>query len=141
MPKTTNRFLCWGACANFLIAALHITVFFWPGAVFALTGIGEYMAKQAATYWAIPYVLTMVVMAAFVLFGLYGLSAAGAIKPLPLLKLGIYGIAVVYLIRGAEGLIMTIVRGYSLDLLYSLVAIVVGLLYLFGGFRKWPLKQ
>jgi len=55
-------------------------------------------SAEQGTYLA-PLV-TIFVSAIFVVFGLYSLSGAGVIRKLPLLKFGIYSIALLCTIRG-----------------------------------------
>ncbi len=132
-----------GAYTNFLIAFLHISVFICPEKIFALTGVGDEMAAQAAIHGSIPYLLTVFVMIVFTVFGLYGLSAAGTIRELPFLKFGIYAIATIFLLRGVGELIYESIQGTSssLETIYSFVAVLVGLLYLLGGREKWNRKM
>lgn len=98
------------------------------------------MREHAATHPFLPYAITIVVAVIFFVFGLYGLSAAGKIKELPLLKLGVFGIAAIYLLRGISGVIVNMAFEPVFlwyHLLYSVFALTIGLLYLLGGLKKW----
>lgn len=79
----------------------------------------------------------------FFIFGLYGLSADGKFKKLPFLKLGIFGIAGIYIFRGLGELIVDTLQGTnsSTEIIYSIFALAIGLLFLIGGLKKWKLKK
>ncbi|MFR9165927.1 MAG: hypothetical protein ACLVKO_06820 [Dysgonomonas sp.] len=129
-----------GAYINFLIAAAHIIGLFWAQQMFDYTGIGEQMRENAAIHPLLPYIITVFTAIFFFIFGLYGLSGAGKIRKLPLLKTGVFTIAGIYLIRGLVGCIINI--GFETTfqwhhLLFSLFALGIGLLYLLGGLNKW----
>jgi hypothetical protein len=47
-----------------------------------------------------PILLTLAIVAVFVVWSGYGLSGAGVVRRLPLLRVGLYAIAVIYLLRG-----------------------------------------
>jgi hypothetical protein len=77
----------------------------------------------------------------FVIFGLYALSGAGSIRRLPLLRGGLLVIGGIYSLRGLilipQWLIfMRIFSSYEIigiqSLVSSLVALFIGLVYLFG---------
>lgn len=133
-----------GAYINILISIGHIIGLIWADQMFEITGIGKEMTALAKTHSSLPYLLTIFVAIVFFIFGLYGLSADGKFKKLPLLKLGIFGIAVIYLLRGIGELIFDLEKQQAnqfLELTYSLIAVFIGLLYLIGGLKKWKLKQ
>lgn len=129
------------AYANFLIATLHLLVFVDAEKVFSLTGVGDKMMEHSQIHPMIPYLLSILVMIFFVIFGLYGLSAQGDIKRLPLLKFAIFAIGGIYALRGIGGIVKSIVLNEPLLLYtYSIVALAIGLLFLIGGLKKWHSK-
>lgn len=102
------------------------------------------MRRNAEIRPFLPYAMTIFVALIFFIFGLYGLSGAGKIRKLPLLKVGIFIIAAIYLIRGAVGAIVNIGFESSFQwhhLLFSICALGIGLLYLLGGLRKWKFDR
>ena len=133
-----------GAYINFLIAIGHIVGLFWADKMFEVTGIGKEMTELAQTHFSLPYLLTIFVAIMFFIFGLYGLSADNKFRKLPFLKLGIFTIAGIYLLRGIGELIfdmeMQQANQFS-EITYSLFAIFIGLLYLIGGLKKWKMKH
>lgn len=97
-----------GGYINILIAIAHIVCLFNAEYFFEVTGVGENMRRNAEIHPLLPYAMTVFVTIIFFIFGLYGLSGAGKIKKLPLLKIGIFAIAAIYLLRGVVGSIINI---------------------------------
>lgn len=131
-----------GGYINIIIAIGHIIGLIWADKMFEITGIGNEMRELAQTHYSLPYLLTVFVAIAFFIFGLYGLSADNKFRKLPCLKFGIFAIATIYIFRGLGKLIFdTLNETFSLtETIYSIGALIVGLLFLFGGIKKWNLK-
>ncbi len=133
-----------GGYINILIAFGHIFGLIWAEQMFEVTGIGKEMIELAQTHSSLPYVLTVFVAVVFFIFGLYGLSADGKLRKLPFLKLGIFGIAGIYIFRGTGKLLFEISQKEALPIteaIFSLIALGIGLLFLIGGLKKWKLKK
>lgn len=130
-----------GGYINILIAVGHIIGLFWADTMFEVTGIGNDMKELAQINSSLPYFLTIIVAIAFLIFGLYGLSADNKIKKLPFLKVGIFGISGIYIFRGFGELLLNTIRGTNslIETTYSLIALAIGILFLFGGLKKWIL--
>ena len=128
-----------GGYINILIALGHIVGLIWADKMFEVTGVGEKMIEHAQIHSWLPYVLTIIVAVVFFIFGLYGLSADNKFKRLPFLKPIIFLIAVIYLLRGFGGLIASKMQEINsvAETMYSLIAVVIGLLFLIGGMKKW----
>ncbi len=130
-----------GGYLNILIAILHIVGLFWADKMFEVTGISDGMALAAQNIHPMyPYFITVVVAIFFFVFGMYGLSADGKIRKLPYLKPVIFLIAGIYLLRGIGELIFDMEMQQANQILetsYSLIAVLIGLLFLIGGIRKW----
>ena len=71
------------AVLNFLLAAGHVLCLFRLDAAFRLYRIEPFMDRLAALWPPIPYLITLGVACGLTVCGLYALSAAGAIRPLP----------------------------------------------------------
>ena len=98
------------------------------------------MTELAQTHSLLPYLLTIFVSIVFFIFGLFGLSADNKFRRLPLLKPGIFAIAGLYLLRGIGELILDSGKQQEnqfLEIIYSLIAVFIGLLFLIGGLKKW----
>ena len=133
-----------GGYINILIAIAHIFGLFWAEKMFEITGISKEMAELAQTHSSLPYLMTIFVSIVFFIFGLYGLSADNKFRKLPFLKSVIFIIATIYLLRGVGELIFDIEKQQAnqyLEILYSLIAIFIGLLFLIGGIRKWKTNR
>ena len=130
-----------GGYINILIAAGHIVGLFWAEQMFEITGIGNEMNELSKTHSSLPYLLTILVSVVFFVFGLYGLSADNKFRKLPFLKPIIFVIAGIYLIRGLGELIVDNIQGTNstTETIYSLFALIIGLLFLIGGLKKWKL--
>ena len=133
--------LALGGYINILIAVGHIVGLIWADKMFEVTGIGNEMKELARSHFSLPYLLTIFVAIIFFIFGLYGLSAANKIKRLPFLKLGVFVIAGVYLLRGFGELLFDMLDKTSTlaETTYSLAAVTIGLLFLIGGLKKWSM--
>lgn len=80
----------------------------------------------------------------FLVFGLYGLSGARFLRPLPLLRPALVGIAVIYLIRGVAVIPAVLVRlqspvatGSGTELIPASAALIVGIAYAAGTAAGW----
>ena len=137
-----NIMLKLGGYINILIAIAHIFGIFWADKMFEVTGIGNEMAKLAQTHFSLPYLLTIFVAVVFLIFGLYGLSAGNKFRKLPFLKPVVFLIAGIYLLRGIGELVFDLEKQQAnqfLEIIYSLIAVFIGLLFLIGGLQKWKL--
>ncbi|WP_108821034.1 hypothetical protein [Dysgonomonas sp. Marseille-P4361] len=132
-----------GGYINILIAIAHVVGLFWAQEMYDYTGVGENMQRNAEIHPLLPTAMTVFVAIFFLIFGLYGLSAAGIVKKLPFLKLGVFTIAAIYLVRGIVGSVINIGFESSFiwyHLLFSLCALGIGVLYLLGGLQIWKSK-
>jgi hypothetical protein len=127
-----------GGYINILISFGHIVGLFWSDKMFEVTGIGKEMTELAQINSSFPYLLTIFVAIVFFIFGLYGLSADNKFRKLPFLKPVIFLIAGIYLLRGLGELIADGIQGTNstTETMYSLFALIIGLLFLFGGLKK-----
>lgn len=128
------KLLLVGGYANVIISLLHVIGLFWAEEMFAFTGVSKEMHDYAMLHPSLPYLLTFLVAVCFMLFGLYAFSAVGKCK-LPFIKPAIYGIAGIYLLRGFGFIILD---GFSntfsvTQTVFSVIAILIGFLYLIGG--------
>ena len=130
-----------GGYINLVIALGHIVGLIWADKMFEVTGIREEMIEHAQIHSSLPYVLTIFVAVVFFIFGLYGLSADNKFRRLPFVKPVIFLIAGIYLLRGFCGLIANKIQEINTisQTMYSLIAVTIGLLFLFGGIKKWSI--
>jgi len=144
LEQSNGIMLKLGGYINILIAIAHIVGLFWADKMFEVTGIGKEMTELAQTHSSLPFLLTIFVSIVFFIFGLYGLSADNKFRRLPFLKPVIFTIAGIYLLRGIGELIFDSEEQQAnqfLEITYSLIAVIIGLLFLIGGLKKWKRKK
>jgi len=125
--------LRFGGWANLVIAAAHVVALGWAWTVFRWVDVEEPMRELAAANAALPYLLTLLTAAFFLIFGLYALSAAGDLRRLPLLRPVLGFIAVVYLLRATLlGGITDLLAGDVKQVTFAAIALVIGLCYASG---------
>ncbi|MGI8595263.1 MAG: hypothetical protein ACR2ML_13035 [Solirubrobacteraceae bacterium] len=134
MASKASRALRMAGWSNIAIAAAHVTGLIWAWSSFRSVGIEHEMRELATQGAALPYILTLITAAAFVVFGLYGLSGAGDLRRLPLLRAGVVCIAAVYLYRATlyEG-ISVVGDGDGTQLAIAVIALLIGLCYAYGA--------
>ncbi len=126
------------------IAGLHIVIIFLGPPAYRYFGAGEDMARQAEAGSLLPAAVTLSVTVVFVVFALYAFAGAGQLRRPPLLRTGLVVIAAVYLLRGLA--LFPQVAQYAQDsptvmprdLAFSLVSLIIGVLYLTGTVLLWP---
>ncbi len=142
MKTPGSIFLLVAASAAFLIALLHIAIVF-----IGRKGYGYFGAAQLiplldkGSSW--PAIITFGLAVIFAACGLYGLSGAGFLPHLPLLRLGLIVIGAVFTLRGlalVREIPQFISHSASLpgrELVFSSVSLIIGLLYLAGLILRW----
>lgn len=132
-----------GGILNIIIAIAHIIGLLWAEEMFEKTGAGKEMGELAQIHYSFPYLLTVFVAIIFFIFGIYGLFANSRTRKLPFLKFGIFAIAFIYLFRAIGEQSYNLLKGTttSSETIQSVVALIIGLLFLFGGLKKWRLKK
>ena len=92
-----------GAVLHFLIAIGHIGCLFALDEAFEAYGIREIMHQMVSGHVWMLYALTIGLVLAFCLAGLYALSATGDIRRFPLTRMAIITIVVLYSLRALAG--------------------------------------
>lgn len=139
-----NKMLSIAGYINLLIALGHIVGLLWADQMFEITGISKEMKELSLLHYSLPYLLTIFVALFFFIFGLYGISADNKFRKLPFQKTVIYMIAGIYIFRGLGELYFNLEKPSTnsfIETSYSLVAIIIGLLFLIGGLKKWKLLE
>jgi putative oxidoreductase len=141
----TLDYLLLAGVLNFGTAALHIAVIIGGSSWYRLFGAGEEMARMAEQKSLIPTLVTAGIAVILASWGLYAFSGAGLIPPLPLLKLVLIFVTVIYLLRAIAGLIApwfvnaTFVQqnSHSFWVWSSLICLFIGLCHLKGLSDVW----
>jgi fatty acid desaturase len=140
MMREWNGWLRLAALANFAIAITHVAIGAIGAPAYLFFGSLE-MAQMAQEGSLLLAAVTLALAVAFAVFGLYALSGAGAIRALPLLAPALYGIGVLYTLRGLIVVldVLRLLRGADYppqQTVFSAVALAIGLAYLIGAARR-----
>lgn len=133
-----NQWLKLGGILSFAVALLHIIIIFVGASAYRYFGAGEDMAAASESGSAFPALLTLVLVAIFAVWGLYGLSGAGVIRRLPLLKIALILIGAIYTLRGTavfQQLFQISASSAEVaphEIVFSSVSLIIGLAYLIG---------
>ena len=92
-----------GAILHFIIAIGHLGCLFALDEAFDAYGIKDVMYNMVFGHVWMLYAITVVLVLAFTLAGLYALSASGNIRRLPLTRMAIIVIIVLYSLRALAG--------------------------------------
>ncbi len=139
----TSIFIATAGVGSLLIAFLHVVIIFVGAEGYRYCGAGEEMAQMAERGELYPTIVTSIITLIFTLWGLYGLSGAGVIRKLPLLKPALWTIAVIFCLRGLMliPLLFLLDSPYATELrerpvftvVTSLVSLLLGIGYLSGA--------
>jgi len=138
-----NQWLRLGGILSFAIALLHVVIIFIGAPAYRYFGAGEDMATAAESGSAFPAVVTLFLVAIFTIWGFYGLSGAGVVRRLPLLKSALILIGAVYTLRGVAvfqqlfQLAASSAEVAPREVVSSLISLVIGLAYLIGTISNW----
>ena len=130
---------------SFIAAAMHLAIIFGGPQWYRFFGAGERMAEMAAQGQVQPTLITLSVAAVLGLWGVYAWSAAGIFPQLPLMKLALILITLVYLTRGVLGLLAPFISSHPqvtqnsvvFWVWSSIICLAFGLIHLKGVFDKW----
>jgi hypothetical protein len=129
-----------GAALSFLAALLHFACIPWGANGFRFLGAGEAMARMSAAGHWYPSVMAFGIGAVLSVWGLYALSAAGVLSPLPYWRVVLAGVTAVYLLRAlAFPLLKPAFPDNSTTfwLVTSGICLVIGITHLVGLMQVW----
>ena len=92
-----------GAILHFILAIGHLGCLFALDVAFDAYGIKDVMHNMVCGHVGMLYTLTVCIVVAFAIAGLYALSATGDIRRLPLTRTAIFIIIVLYSLRALVG--------------------------------------
>lgn len=119
-----------GATAQFLLALGHLLCMFDLWRIFEVYGIAGPMRGLAAHWAPLPYIITAGLVVCFALAGLYALAYCGDIRPLPLTRIAVWVICLLFFGRGLIGIGKVVLDFSLLSLSSALIATLIGLCYL-----------
>jgi hypothetical protein len=126
-----------GAILHFIIAIGHIGCLFALDEAFDAYGIKDVMHNMVFGHIWLLYALTICLALAFILAGLYALSATGDIRHLPLTRTAIITIVVLYSLRALAGGIGCICDFTWLQFFSSLIPAIIVWCYWPGVMRTF----
>ncbi|HEX8408359.1 MAG TPA: hypothetical protein VF883_05810 [Thermoanaerobaculia bacterium] len=135
MNKAGSRALLAGAIFSAVAALLHVGCLVFGAPWYRFLGAGERMARMAERGHWYPAAVTTAIICILSVWALYASSGAGLIRPLPFLRVVLFAIGAVYLLRGlGAAVLVPYFPGNSLDfwLVTSAVCTVAGALHLIG---------
>lgn len=135
---TGGETLALSGLLSFAIALLHVAMVPIGAPAYRFFTAPPELVRLAERGSALPAVVTLAIAAVFAVWGLYGLSGAGLMRRLPLLRTAIAAIAGIYTLRGLF-LIPQIFGGAGprRSLAFSGVSLTIGVAYWIGLRRSW----
>lgn len=133
-----ERFLMAGGVLSFVVAVLHVGIIIAGPPAYRYFGAGEDMATMAESSLLLSIAVTLPIAVVFAVFGLYAFSGAGVIRRLPFLAAALAAIGGIYTLRGlivipqAFLLLGSAPSVYPRELVFSLVSLFIGIVYLVG---------
>lgn len=126
------------AC-SFFVAALHVAIAIFGPDWYRYFGAPSLADRIEAGSVLLPTLLTLAVATVFAVWAFYALSGAGAVRRLPLLRVALFLIAAIYLLRGLQVVpeVIALVRG-TVPLrfaVFSAFSGFAGMAYLLGTVR------
>lgn len=100
MQSIFNLYLCIAAAATFIAALLHFACIIWGAPVFRLLGAGDAVVAMLNRGHTQPLIIAAIVGIALLICSAYALSAAGVIMALPLRRVILLGLIIVFVARG-----------------------------------------
>jgi hypothetical protein len=123
-----------------LAALLHLGCIYFGAPWYRFFGAGEQMAVLAEQGSIQPTLITSGIVTVLTIWSLYAFSAAGVILRLPLIRLALILITLVYLVRGFGGFfLINSLMGNSPEfwLWSSAICLIFGFFHFIGLKQKW----
>ncbi|MHB2049157.1 hypothetical protein [Pseudomonas hunanensis] len=141
MSNDYNTALLLAAGLSLLASIMHVGVILVGPSWYRLFGAGERFVRAAQAGRWYPAVVTAGIALVLATWGLYALSGAGVVDPLPLLRPALIAITVVYLLRGVLGPFALAGTGRSgrFIVVSSAICLLYGLVHLVGLIQVWQL--
>lgn len=144
-----NPYLSAAGLVTALAALLHLMIPLGGPAWYAFFGAPQRLVRRAEAGEFYPVGMCIAIAALLSVCSAYAFSGAGLMPPLPLLHLGLLGIAAVFLLRGVGFIILERLRPGSLSavsgsqgidaflVVSSLICFLIGLAYALGSTSMW----
>ncbi len=130
-----------GAAFSVAAAVAHLACIALGAPAYRFMGAGEKMARAAEAGSVRPALLTLLIAGMLFLWAAYALSGAGVIGRLPLTKLALPAICVVYLARAVAFPLLKPAfpeNSQTFWLVSSGICLLLGLVHGYGVIALWP---
>jgi len=136
-----NIALMVGAGLSFTAALLHLGVIAGGPAWYDRLGAGKRFVRAAEAGKRYPAIITLGIAAVLTGFGVYALSGAGVVPPLPTLRPALCAITLCYLVRGIAGPVALRGSGRSPRFIWvsSGICLIYGVSHGIGLAQVWDL--
>jgi hypothetical protein len=135
-----NIFLIVAGMLSAVVAILHLGCIYFGSSWYRVFGAGEQMALLAEQGSIKPTLITIGIFLVLSICSLYAFSAAGVMFKLPLMRVVLVSITVIYLVRGIAGFFLItnpIGRSPEFWVWSSIICLSFGIVHLVGLKQQW----
>lgn len=135
-----NIFLITAGILNAVVAILHLGCIHYGASWYRFFGAGEKMALLSEQGSIKPTLITAGITTVLLIWSLYAFSAAGVIFQLPLIRLALIFITLIYFVRGIAGIFFInspMGRSPKFWVWSSLICLSFGVVHLIGLKEQW----
>ncbi|WP_286265967.1 hypothetical protein [Thalassotalea atypica] len=135
-----NVFLIVAGALSAVAAILHLGCIYFGAPWYRFFGAGEQMALLSEQGSIQPTLVTTGIALVLSIWSMYAFSAAGIIFKLPLIRLALILITIIYLARGAVGFFFIsspMGRSPEFWVWSSIICLVFGIVHLIGLKQQW----
>jgi hypothetical protein len=135
-----NVFLIVAGTLSAVAAILHLGCIYFGASWYRFFGAGEQMALLSEQGSIQPTLITSVIVLVLSIWSMYAFSAAGVIFKLPLIRLALVLITLIYLARGIAGFFLInspMGRSPEFWIWSSAICLSFGIVHLIGLKRQW----
>lgn len=138
--QNMNIFLLVAGTLSAIAALLHLACIYFGASWYRFFGAGEQMAVLAEQGSSQPTIITSGIVLVLIIWSLYAFSAAGIIFKLPLIRLALALITLIYLVRGIAGFFLIntpMGRSPEFWIWSSAICLFFGIVHFIGLKRQW----
>ena len=135
-----NIFLIVAGTLSAVAAILHLGCIYFGASWYRFFGAGEKMALLSEQGSIQPTLITSVIVIVLSIWSMYAFSAAGIIFKLPLIRLALVSITLIYLARGIAGFFLInspMGRSPEFWVWSSVICLSFGIVHLIGLKQQW----
>ena len=135
-----NVFLIVAGTLSAVAAILHLGCIYFGASWYRFFGAGEQMALLSEQGSIQPTLITSVIVLVLSIWSMYAFSAAGVIFKLPLIRLALVLITLIYLARGIAGFFLInspMGRSPEFWIWSSAICLSFGIVHLIGLKQQW----